>query len=242
MKKIVLICGMVLLSMSITWSQNAGEQHIPLIGSEAPSFEANSTNGKVVFPDDFGDSWKIILSHPKDHTPVCSSEILELAYRQEDFSRLNTKLIVLSTDNIDSHVNWKMALEQIAFKGRDPVKINLPLVEDETHAITTKYGMNDQGKNIGKSIRGVFFVDPENKIRAFYFYPNEVGRNIDEIQRTLVALQTNYGDERVVLPVNWQPGEDVMLSYLDESELAQLGKPGSKLYSLIWFMNYMKTK
>ena len=240
MKKIVLVSAMLMLSASIAWTQKPEVQNIPLIGSEAPAFKAVSTNGKISFPDDFGTSWKILFSHPKDHTPVCSSELLELAHKENEFSALGAQLVVISADIMDSHENWKMALEKIHFKGREPVKINFPLVEDESLAIIKKYGMNDSGDNIGKSIRGVFFIDPENKIRAFYFYPNEVGRNIDEIKRTLVALQTHYADNRVVLPEHWTPGDDVMLSYLTEIEEANLGKPGSKLYSLVWFMNYMK--
>jgi peroxiredoxin 2/4 len=242
MKKMMIIAGIILLSLNVSLAQTQVNQRIPLIGSEAPSFKAQSTNGQISFPQDFGNNWKIIFSHPRDYTPVCSSEILELAYNQNKFKTLDTDLIVVSTDNLQSHHDWKAALEEVSFKGRENVKIHFPLVEDPTYTIANSFGMLDSRNNVGQSIRGVFFVDPENKIRAFYFYPNEVGRNIDEIQRTLVALQTNYRDNRVVLPANWQLGEDVMVPYLNEKEKDASGNPDAAqgFYSVSWFMNYQQ--
>jgi peroxiredoxin 2/4 len=144
---------------------------------------------------------------------------------------------VVSTDRIDSHHGWKAALEEINFKGKSQVKINFPLVADNTFAIANSYGMLD-GVNTGKSIRGVFFIDPNNKVQAFYFYPNQVGRNIDEIKRTLIALQTSQKDERYSMPANWQPGEKVLVSYLTEEEEGQIGKSTSSISRLSWFMLY----
>jgi peroxiredoxin (alkyl hydroperoxide reductase subunit C) len=244
MKKMLIIAGIILLSLNISQAQKEVNQRIPLIGSEAPSFKAQSTNGQISFPHDFGSNWKIIFSHPRDYTPVCSSEILELAYQQKGFKALNTEIIIVSTDKLESHKGWKAALEELSFKGRDPVKISFPLVEDPTYSIANSFGMLDSKNNIGQSIRGVFFIDPENKIRAFYFYPNEVGRNIDEIKRTLLALQTNYDNNRVVLPANWQLGEDVMVPYLNEKELNAAGDPdpAQGFYSLTWFMTYKQAQ
>jgi peroxiredoxin 2/4 len=240
MKTIVLILGITILSLNQIWSQSTKKSQIPLIGSEAPAFKAQSTNGEINFPKDFGKSWKILFSHPKDFTPVCSSEILELANQQEDYEALNTKVVIVSTDVIDSHISWKAALEEVEFKGRKPVKINFPFVEDHTYSIAKSYGMLDSQANIGQSVRGVFFIDPENRIRAFSFYPNEVGRNSEEIKRTLIALQTNYGNQKVVLPSNWQPGGDVMLPHVDEYDQAEMKRPNSKIYQKAWFMTYMK--
>ena len=244
MKKIMIIAGIMLLSLNIALAQKETNQRIPLIGSEAPSFEANSTNGQISFPKDFGSNWKIVFSHPRDFTPVCSSEILELAYQQDKFKALNTKIIVVSTDMLNSHHLWKAALEEVNYKGRETVKIPFPLVEDPTYAIANSFGMLDSRTNVGQSIRGVFFIDPENKIRAFYFYPNEVGRNIDEIQRTLVALQTNYNQDRVILPANWQPGDDVMIKFLGENDKDADGNPDAAqgFYSVSWFMNYKQAE
>ena len=244
MKKIMIIAGIILLSLNISLAQTQANQRIPLIGSEAPSFKAHSTNGQISFPQDFGSNWKIIFSHPRDFTPVCSSEILELAYQQKEFKEMNTEIIIVSTDRLESHQGWKAALEDLSFKGRDPVKISFPLVEDPNYSIANSFGMLDSKNNTGVSIRGVFFIDPENKIRAFYFYPNEVGRNIDEIKRTLLALQTNYDNNRVVLPANWQLGEDVMVPYLEPNEKDASGNPDSAqgFYSVNWFMNYKQAE
>lgn len=242
MKKLILISGILLLSLNISWAQSGINQRIPLIGSEAPSFTAQSTNGQIVFPKDFGKNWKILFAHPRDFTPVCSSEILEIAHQQDEFKRLGAQLVVVSTDDIDSHKSWKAALEEVEYKGKKNVKIGFPLVADQTYVIANSYGMLDsQSKtNLAQSIRGVFFIDPENKVRAFYFYPNEVGRNIEEIKRTLVALQTNYSNNRVVLPANWKQGDDVMLPHLTQDEKDQMNLPNSNIYSKSWFMTYKK--
>lgn len=242
MKKVFLIAGLLILFLNLSQAQLTVNQRIPLIGNDAPSFTAMSTHGQISFPDDYGKSWKIIFSHPRDFTPVCSSEILELAHHQTAFNELGAEILVVSTDQLDSHKNWKAALEEISFKGRDPVKIEFPLIEDTSYSIANSFGMLDSQTNVGQSVRGVFFIDPENKIRAFYFYPNEVGRNVGEIKRTLLALQTNYNDQRVVLPENWQPGDDVMVSYLDDAEKSKVDKMDSELYNLIWFMTYKRAK
>jgi len=202
MRKLVFSTGLLILFVNVSIAQKLGNQRIPLIGTPAPSFKSQSTNGPVSFPGDFGKKWKILFAHPRDFTPVCSSEILELAYRQDEFNQLNTELLILSVDKLVSHQNWKADLEQIDYKGHGKLKINFPLVVDSSFAICDSYGMLDTKSGRGKSVRGVFFVNPENEISAFYFYPNEVGRNTDEILRTLKALQTSYTREGVVLPAN----------------------------------------
>ncbi|MFW6327899.1 MAG: redoxin domain-containing protein [Bacteroidota bacterium] len=244
MKKLMIITGIIILSLNIALAQKEVNQRIPLIGAEVPSFIANSTNGEISFPEDFGNKWKIVFAHPRDYTPVCSSEVLELAYMQNDFKALNAEIVVLSTDGLEAHNGWKSSLEELDYKNRGSIKINFPLVEDTSYAIANKFGMLDSKANTGQSIRGVFFVNPENKISAFYFYPNEVGRNIDEIQRTLVALQTNYKDNRIVLPANWQVGDDVMVNYLDATERDADGNPDAAkgFYNKTWFMNYKEVK
>jgi peroxiredoxin 2/4 len=240
MKKLVLVAGIIFISLNVIIGQSNVNQRIPLIGSETPSFKASSTEGEINFPRDFGENWKIVFSHPRNYTPVCSSEILELAYHQKEFEKLGAKLVVISTDKVDRHLSWKAALEDISFNGREKVSIDFPLVEDHTYKISNSFGMLDSETNVGHSVRGVFFVDPQNKIRAFYFYPNEVGRNVDEIKRTLIALQTNHIENRVILPVNWQPGDDYMVQFLTDEEKAGLDTPESDIYNISWFMNYKK--
>jgi peroxiredoxin (alkyl hydroperoxide reductase subunit C) len=213
---------------------------IPQIGVKAPSFTAESTNGKIKFPKDFGQHWKILLSHPKDFTPVCSSEILELAYAQKSFEELDAKLMVVSTDILEQHKSWKSALEEIQYQDRDPVKIKFPLVADNDLKVANLYGMIHSAANISENIRGVYFIDPDNTIRAIMFYPNEVGRNVEELQRTLVALQTTHAQANRVTPANWQVGDDMIVPVLSEQEKKSIGTANSPYYQWAWFMTFEK--
>lgn len=240
MKRVFMAVGLVLMSFSASLGQQGSNQRIPLIGSRAPSFKAPSTQGMISFPGDAGDKWKILFAHPRDFTPVCSSEILDLAYRQQEFKELNTQIVVLSVDRLVSHQSWKSDLENIDFRGRGKVKIEFPLVVDSSYAISYKYGMVDTQSKSGQSVRGVFFIDPADRIRAFQFYPSEVGRNTDEILRTLQALQAHDSYEDVVLPVNWRPGDDFMKTHLTPEDKAELKKPDSEIYYINWYMIYKK--
>ena len=168
MKHLSIISGILFLSLNVAMAQQGGSQRIPLIGSKAPAFKAPSTNGPLSFPGDFENRWKILFSHPRDFTPVCSSEILDLAYRQEEFNALGTQIVVISVDKLVSHQSWKADLENINFKGRDKVQIDFPLVVDSTYAISYKYGMVDTQSKRGQSVRGVFFIDPENGDAVFW--------------------------------------------------------------------------
>ena len=239
MKKTLLIAALSVFTLTSALAQEA---NVPQIGVKAPSFTAESTNGKIKFPSDFGKNWKIIFSHPKDFTPVCSSEILELAYQQDNFEKLGAKLIVVSTDILEQHNSWKAALEEVSFKDRDPVEIKFPIVDDNSLEVSKKYGMIHSQVSIKENIRGVYFINPDNVVRAVYFYPNEVGRNIEELKRTLIALQKNYHDASIVTPVNWQPGEDVVVPTLSKLDKENLNSPDSDYYQLTWFMTYRKEK
>ena len=237
-----MICGLLLCISALVEAQPRSNQRIPLIGSKAPSFKAPSTSGLISFPGNFGDSWKILFAHPRDFTPVCSSEILDLAYRQDEFYALNTQLVVMSVDRMVSHQSWKTDLENIDFKGRGKVKISFPLVVDSSYAISYKYGMIDTQAKSGQSVRGIFFIDPLNIIRAFQFYPSEVGRNTEEIFRTLKALQAHDNNADIVLPVNWQPGDDFMKAYLTPEDKIELKSPDSDVYYINWYMIYQKAR
>jgi len=240
MKKLILTAGVILFSLNIALAQREARQRIPLIGSQAPSFKAPSTNGPVSFPDDFGKDWKILFAHPRDFTPVCSSEILELAYRQSEFKELGAHIVVISVDRMASHRSWKADLEDVAYKGRNKVKIDFPLVVDSSSVISYSYGMVDLQSANNQSIRGVFFIDPENRIRAFQFYPSEVGRNTDEIVRLLKALQTQYLHQNAIMPANWQPGDDVMVPILTKEDKEELKKPQPKIHFINWYMIFRK--
>jgi peroxiredoxin 2/4 len=232
MKKRILFQAVFFFLLIQIWGQNEKNNGIPLVGFDAPSFTAQSTMGEINFPEDYGDNWKIIFAHPQDFTPVCSSELLELAYKQEEFDNLGVKLMVLSRDRLETHWNWKEALEEIAYKGRDPVQINFPLIADERYNVAVKYGMVPFGETVGTNIRSVFIIDPENKVRAVMHYPNEIGRNIDELKRAVIALQTSNGN--IATPANWNPGDDVMVRYLKD------GEDESSVYNYHWFMTFKK--
>jgi peroxiredoxin (alkyl hydroperoxide reductase subunit C) len=241
--KNLLILSLLLTSLTtFSTAQTSSSQRIPLIGSKAPSFKAPSTNGLISFPGDFEGRWKILFSHPRDFTPVCSSEILDLAYKQEEFKELNTQIVVLSVDRMVSHQSWKADLENIDFKGRGKVRITFPLVVDSSYTIAYKYGMVDTQFKSGQSVRGVFIIDPQNVIRAFQFYPSEVGRNTEEILRTLKALQEHDRHEDIVLPVNWKPGDDFMKTFLTIEDKKEMKKPDSDIYYINWYMIFKKTQ
>jgi len=220
----------------------AQENTIPMLGDNAPSFTAESTNGTLHFPNDYGKKWKILFSHPLDFTPVCSSELLELANMQDEFEKLGVKLVIISTDNIESHKNWKKSLESLSYKNREMLSIKFPLVDDNTRSISRKYGMIHSSTNSTEDVRGVFIIDPENKIRAISFNPMEVGRNIDEIKRTVIALQT-IKSSAVLTPANWQPGGDVLIPYLKSEENGNskvASKNDPKLYQVAWYMIFKR--
>ena len=239
MKKTTFLITVLSFSTILLWSQKKSDSSIPLIGSTAPSFKAESTNGPISFPDDYGKNWKIIFSHPQDFTPVCSSELLELAHLQPEFDRLGVKIIVVSTDKLSQHISWKAALETIEYGGRMPQKINFPLVSDENYLISEKYGMFHYQKSTAKDIRGVYIVDPENIVQATYFYPYSIGRNMNEFVRTVKALQT--AEDNVVIPANWEPGDDVMLTYLsDQDKMEKETTNSTSIYEVSWFMIFKK--
>jgi peroxiredoxin (alkyl hydroperoxide reductase subunit C) len=220
----------------------AQENTIPMLGDKAPSFTAETTNGTLHFPDDYGKKWKILFSHPLDFTPVCSSELLELAYMQGEFEKLGVQIVIISTDNIESHKNWKKSLESLSYKNREAVNIKFPLIDDDSKLISRKYGMIHASTNNTKDVRGVFIIDPDNKISAISFNPMEVGRNLDEIKRTVNALQT-VKSNAVLTPANWQPGGDVLIPYLKSDENSSskaVSKNDPKLYQVAWYMIFKK--
>jgi peroxiredoxin (alkyl hydroperoxide reductase subunit C) len=212
---------------------------IPLIGEKAPAFTAESTNGTINFPADYGRKWKLLFSHPQDFTPVCSTEIMELATLQEEFDKLGVKLVVVSTDPLDIHYKWKKALESLVLNNEKSVKIKFPLVDDENVVISREYGMMDTKSNSTKSVRGVFIVDPDNIIQAFYFYPMNVGRNTEELLRVVSALQTT-AKENVLTPVNWKVGDDVLMNYRPTLDEKNTKDDVGEYYNQAWFLWYKK--
>jgi len=235
MKKVLLSTVTVMLFTVTVLSQDK----IPLIGSTAPSFTAKSTNGKITFPDDYGKSWKILFSHPQDFTPVCSSELLELAYMQKDFEKLGVKFAVISTDDVAQHLLWKEYLQELDYKGRGHQVINFPIIEDVKAKASRSYGMLHEPTSTVKDVRGVFIIDPNNIVRSINFYPMQVGRNMIEVERTIEALQRADKDQ-VLTPANWNDGDDVLVPYFPytKEQLAANPELKDEFYNVgnrMWF-------
>ncbi len=207
MKQLTATILIVLISIT-SWSK---KNELPLIGDKAPSFTANSTNGILNFPEDFGNSWKILFSHPLDFTAVCTSELCGLARNQEKLDSLNVKVAVVSIDEIERHLLWKEFMERVLKEEDEALKIQYPIIADLSGEVSRKYGML-HSINDKRDVRGVFIIDPENTIQAISFYPMNVGRNMDEILRTVLALQLTE-KENVLTPLNWNPGDDVLVPH-----------------------------
>ena len=178
---------------------------IPRIGDKAPDFTAITTQGSLEFSKWQAGKWVILFSHPADFTPVCSTELTEFARRQSEFDALDTKLIGLSIDSIHSHMAWRENLNQIM-----NVQIKYPMIADIDMNVARLYGMLHPGASATATVRAVFLIDPKGIVRALVYYPMNVGRNIDEVKRLLVALQTADANG-CACPVNWKPGEKVIV-------------------------------
>ena len=211
---------------------------IPLIGERAPSFTAETTAGTINFPDDFGKNWKIILSHPMDFTPVCSTELIELANLQDEFDNLGVKILVVSTDPLDTHLQWKSVLEMIDYKNSRK-KIHYPIADDSGLVISKLYGMIHMESDNIRDVRGVFIIDPENKVRSELFYPQEVGRNMDELIRTITALQTT-DLHNVMTPANWKTGNDVLVPFPLKTDMTRMNTETGEYYQYSWFLIFRK--
>ncbi|ABU81642.1 peroxiredoxin [Ignicoccus hospitalis] len=175
---------------------------IPLIGEKLPEMVVHTDHGPKKLPDDYKGKWLVIFSHPADFTPVCTTEFVAFAKRYEDFKKLNTELLGLSVDNSFSHIKWKEWIKE-----KLNVEIPFPIIADPLGQVATKLGMlHPEGGVV--TVRAVFIVDPEGKVRAILYYPLNVGRNIDEILRLLKALQVTDKLGRAT-PANWPCNEIV---------------------------------
>jgi len=178
---------------------------IPRIGDAAPDFEAVTTKGNIRFSDFNKGSWVILFSHPADFTPVCTTELTGFARELDFFNAHNTKLIGLSIDSIHSHIAWVNNVRE-----KMGVLMDFPIIADIDMKVAKLYGMLQPGASETAAVRAVFFIDPAGKVRLVMYYPLNVGRNMEEIKRVLVALQT--ADEyKVAIPVNWKKGEKVIV-------------------------------
>lgn len=179
---------------------------MPRIGDQAPDFTAVTTHTPAMkFSEWQGDSWVVLFSHPADFTPVCTTELSELARRNAEFASLNTKLIGLSVDSIHSHLAWVQNMKQVM-----GVEIPYPLIADLDMKVASLYGMIHPGASSTATVRAVFFIDPKRTIRALIYYPMSNGRSVDEILRLVKSLQT-ADTHACATPVDWKPGQKVVV-------------------------------
>ncbi len=184
---------------------------MPLIGEKAPSFEADTTQGPIRFPDDYKGKWVILFSHPADFTPVCTTEFMAFAQMQDDFQQRNCELVGLSIDSIYAHIAWLRTIkEKIEYKGAKGVDVTFPVIADLTMEVAKRFGMLQPAASNTQAVRAVFVIDPKGIIRALLYYPLSNGRNMDEILRLLTALQRT-DEHSVATPANWRPGDEVIV-------------------------------
>ncbi len=215
---------------------------MPLIGDDAPSFEAVTTQGKINFPKDYEGKWVILFSHPADFTPVCTTEFMTFAKMQEEFEALNTKLIGLSVDSLHSHIAWLRTIkEKIKFKDMENMDVTFPLIEDITMEVSKKFGMIQPNQSNTQAVRAVFVIDPKGKVRTILYYPLSTGRNFDELRRIIIALQKT-DNEGVATPADWREGDDVIIPPASTSKLAErrIKSDDENMYCLDWFMCFKK--
>lgn len=182
----------------------------PSIGDKAPKFRANTTNGPVNFPDDFIGHWVILFSHPMDFTPVCTTEFLSFQSMMPEFQELDTIIIGLSIGAISSHLAWFRSIhDEINFQDWKNVDITFPVITDTDLHVSKLYGMIHPNTSDTKTVRAVFIIDPRGIIRTILYYPQTTGRNLKEIKRILIALQTTdaFGVSR---PADWVPGNPII--------------------------------
>jgi thioredoxin-dependent peroxiredoxin len=185
------------------------------IGDTAPDFEAETTQGKIRFHEWIGDSWAVLFSHPRDFTPVCTTELGYMAKIQPEFERRNVKIIGLSVDPVDNHAEWAKDIEET-----QGAAVNYPMIGDADFSVSKAYGMlpadvegdpTERTPADNQTVRNVFVVGPDKKIKLILVYPMTTGRNFDEVLRVIDSLQLT-AEKKVATPAQWQDGDDVIIA------------------------------
>ena len=185
------------------------------LGDTAPDFEADTTEGRLKFHDWIGDKWAVLFSHPKDFTPVCTTELGYMAKIKPEFDKRNVKIIGLSVDPVDRHAGWAADIKET--QGHAP---NYPMIGDTDYNVSKLYGMlpaavsGDPAKRTpadNQTVRNVFVIGPDKKVKLILVYPMTTGRNFDEVLRVIDSLQMT-AKHKVATPVNWKQGEDVIIA------------------------------
>ena len=194
------------------------------LGSIAPDFTQESTEGTIKFHEWIGDKWAVLFSHPKDFTPVCTTELGTVAKLKPEFDKRNVKVIAVSVDDVASHHKWTGDIEQT-----QDTKLNFPILGDADKKVSTLYGMIHPDASDTATVRSVFIVDPKKKIRLILTYPASTGRNFQELLRVIDSLQLT-NSHSVATPANWKDGDDVVIlpSVQDPEVLKQKFPKGFK--------------
>lgn len=200
---------------------------MPRIGDLAPDFNAITTTGPMNFREHIKGSWAILFSHPADFTPVCTTEMSGFALEKDFFEQHSTKLIGLSIDSIHSHVAWVHNVMK-----NTGVLFEFPIIADIDMSVSKQWGMLQPGESETAAVRAVFFIDPSGKIRLIMYYPLNVGRNMEEIKRALIALQT-ADQHKVAMPLNWKPGDKVIVP--PPKTIAEMQERESSNYEMVDF-------
>lgn len=175
------------------------------IGDEAPNFTAETTEGNINFHDYLGDGWGVLFSHPRDFTPVCTTELGAVAHLKPEFDKRGVKVIGLSVDPSDSHHEWARDIEET-----QGAKVNFPLIADHDKTVANLYDMIHPNASDTATVRSVFVIGPDKKIKLSLTYPASTGRNFDEILRVIDSLQLT-ANHSVATPANWEDGQDVII-------------------------------
>jgi alkyl hydroperoxide reductase subunit AhpC len=176
------------------------------LGDEAPNFTAETTEGTIDFHEWLGDGWGVLFSHPKDFTPVCTTELGYTAKLKPEFEKRGVKVLGLSVDPLDDHVRWAKDIEET-----QGTAVNFPMIADPERKVADLYGMIHPNANDTLTVRSVFVIGPDKKIKLMITYPASTGRNFDEILRVIDSLQLN-AKHSVATPVNWQQGQEVIVA------------------------------
>ena len=175
------------------------------LGDEAPNFTAQTTEGEINFHEWLGDSWGILFSHPADYTPVCTTELGAASQYKGEFDLRNVKVVALSVDGLESHKNWIGDINET-----QNTTVNFPIIADEDRNVSTLYDMIHPNADNKLTVRSVFIIDPDKKVKLIITYPASTGRNFDELLRVIDSLQlTAY--HKVATPVNWENGDDCVI-------------------------------
>lgn len=213
------------------------EHGIPMINQHAPSFKASTTKGFTKFPSDYRGNWVILFSHPGDFTPASTTEFMRFAHMQKTFREMNTELIGISTDTLQSHIAWISSIKNVEYDDMKKMNIEFPVIDDASREIAAQYGMI-QGD---QALRATFVIDPKGYIRAMQFYPASTARRIEEFKRIIESMQRSDHFD-VATPENWHPGDDVLLPPPSNKPLADHRKSSDdeSMRCYDWYICFIK--